>query len=317
LNVSLPPALTAALDALLEGVGRADLAGRSARLSAAYRSGGTSTQVAGQADALAYAIARMPATYAAVSAALARLREVRPDFAPLSLADIGAGPGTASWAVAEAWPGLADIAMLDRNRGLRELASKLAAAGPVVLAQARILSGDLGMALPEADLVVASYVLGELPPQQIAATVTHLWQSASQVLVLVEPGTPQGFARIRAAREALLAAGAHVAAPCTHDGICPMAKNDWCHFSQRLPRSRDHMRLKEAQVPFEDERYSYLAVMRASAAAGARIIRPPLQAKPGITLSLCDAAGLRDELVRRRDKPGYARARRLGWGDLF
>jgi hypothetical protein len=41
-----------------------------------------------------------------------------------------------------------------------------------------------------------------------------------------------------------------------------MSGNDWCHFSQRLPRSRDHMLLKDADVPFEDERYSYVVVTR-------------------------------------------------------
>jgi ribosomal protein RSM22 (predicted rRNA methylase) len=342
LNVSLPQALVAVIDALVEGVSRDGLAAHSARLSAAYRGGGTSAQVTGEADALAYAIARMPATYAAVCAVLARVREVMPDFAPRSLADIGAGPGTASWAALQAWPAIAGIVMLDRNPSFRDMAAKLAAAGPAALAQAQILSGDLAAPMPEAELVMASYVLAELPPDRIAAAVIHLWQSASQMLVLVEPGTPQGFARIRAAREALLAAGAHVAAPCTHDNACPMPQsggesrsdknsdsggerrsdkenkaNNWCHFSQRLPRSRDHMRLKNARVPFEDERYCYLAVTRTLAACGARIVAPPRQAKPGITFSLCDGAGLRDELMPRRDKPGFARARRLGWGDLF
>ena len=41
------------------------------------------------------------------------------------------------------------------------------------------------------------------------------------------------------------------------------AGDDWCHFSQRLPRSRDHMLLKDASVPFEDERYSYVVVTQA------------------------------------------------------
>jgi ribosomal protein RSM22 (predicted rRNA methylase) len=317
LNASLPHELTAVLDALLEGVGRDDLAARAMRLSATYRGGGTSKQVAGPADALAYAVARMPATYAAVAAVLGRVREVQPDFTPYSLTDIGAGPGTASWAAVQAWPGLADITMLDRNPGFRDLAEKLAAAGPAALANARIVSGDLSAALPKSDLTIACYVLVELAPDRIAPAVTHLWQSAPDMLVLAEPGTPQGFARIRAARETLLALGGHVAAPCTHDNGCPMAGDDWCHFSQRLPRSRDHMRLKAARVPFEDERYSYLVVTRAPVAGGSRIIKPPLLAKPGITLPLCDGAGLHDEFVPRRDKAGFVRVRRLGWGDLF
>ena len=60
-----------------------------------------------------------------------------------------------------------------------------------------------------------------------------------------------------------------------------------------------------------------LAVMRAPQRSGARIIAPPLDAKPGITFKLCDADGLHTQTVPRRDKSGLSRARRLGWGDLF
>ena len=118
-----------------------------------------------------------------------------------------------------------------------------------------------------------------------------------RMLVLVEPGTPAGFARIRDARAALIAAGGHVAAPCTHDNTCPIAGTDWCHFSERLPRSRDHLIAKGAPVPFEDERYAYVAVCRASVARPplARIIKPVVEGKPGITLPLCEASGLRDQ----------------------
>ena len=42
-------------------------------------------------EALAYAVARMPATYAACAAVFARLAEVVPDFRPTSLLDVGAG----------------------------------------------------------------------------------------------------------------------------------------------------------------------------------------------------------------------------------
>ncbi|HWU54082.1 MAG TPA: small ribosomal subunit Rsm22 family protein [Rhizomicrobium sp.] len=312
--MQFPHVLTQALDALLEGVSRKDLAREAERMSSAYRQGGTSHAIATPLQAKAYAVARMPATYAACAAVFARLTEVMPDFAPESLLDVGAGTGAASWAAAAAWPGISSIAMLDRNPALRDLARKLADAG---LPATEILSGDLSSEKPKADLVVASYVLAEFPEESCAAAAMDLWRSADIALALIEPGTPDGFARIRAARTALIDTGAHVAAPCTHDNACPMAGDDWCHFSQRLPRSRDHMLLKDAHVPFEDERYAYLVVTRESVASGARILAPPLEEKPGLTFKLCDEKGLRAQFVATRDKDEYRRVRKRGWGDLF
>jgi ribosomal protein RSM22 (predicted rRNA methylase) len=318
--MQLPPARLAALNALLEGISRKDLARRVETQSAAYRGGGTSAGIASGLDAMAYAVARAPATYAAVRAALGRVLEVMPDFAPASLLDVGAGPGTASWAAADLWPGVA-ITMLDHNPHLRALAAQ-------VMGEATILAGDAGSAKPKADLVVASYVLAEFSEPRAADLAVDVWASAHKVLMLVEPGTPPGFARIRDARAALIEAGAHVVAPCTHDNACPMPRSvgesrsdqnqpDWCHFSQRLSRSRDHMIAKEARVPFEDERYAYVAVTREAVAQGARVIKPAVENKPGMTLPLCDETGLRDEFVARRDKETFRRARKLEWGDLF
>jgi ribosomal protein RSM22 (predicted rRNA methylase) len=243
-----------------------------------------------------------------------------PGFAPSSLLDVGAGTGAASWAAIGQWPDIASVTMLDHNPALRALARELADSGP--LAGAEILSGDIGDDKPRCDVVVASYVLAEFPEASAGATARHLWVAAGQMLVLIEPGTPDGFARIRAARAALIAVGAHVAAPCTHDLQCPMTGSDWCHFSQRLPRSRDHMLLKDASVPFEDERYCYVVVTREKVASGARILdsrilAPPLESKPGQTFKLCDENGLRAQFVAVRDKDEYRRVRKRGWGDLF
>ena len=99
---------------------------------------------------------------------------------------------------------------------------------------------------------------------------------------------------------------------------CPMSGGDWCHFSQRLARSRDHMKVKSASVPFEDERYAYLAVSRAPLAhAQARIVKPPIEQKPAISLPLCDSAGLHIKVVPCRDKELYRVTRKKRWGDLF
>src|SRR5450631_4712904 len=96
----LPAELKSALDARLQGLSRTDTAERAALISRTYRDGGGSGAITSGADALAYALARMPATYAAVTASLNALGEIRPDFAPENLLDVGAGPGTAAWAAA-------------------------------------------------------------------------------------------------------------------------------------------------------------------------------------------------------------------------
>jgi ribosomal protein RSM22 (predicted rRNA methylase) len=201
--------------------------------------------------------------------------------------------------------------MLEPNPALRELARKLGSG------DTEFLSGKLDADKPQADLMVASYVLAELPENKAARVAVDLWNSARRALALIEPGTPQGFARIRAARAALIEAGAHVAAPCTHNNACPLQGDDWCHFSQRLARSRDHMLLKEATVPFEDERYSYVVVTREARAPGARILAPSLDGKPGLTFKLCDETGLRTHFVAARDKDEHRRVKKRGWGDLF
>src|ERR1700722_4456370 len=124
----LPAELKTALDAKLHGLSRNDAAERAALISKTYRDGGSSGAIRSEADALAYALARMPATYAAVVASLNALCEIAPDFAPHSLLDVGAGPGTASWAAAAPFPSLQSFALLAANAALRALALDLAKA---------------------------------------------------------------------------------------------------------------------------------------------------------------------------------------------
>jgi ribosomal protein RSM22 (predicted rRNA methylase) len=297
---------------LLEGVSRKSLSDRAARLSAAYRGGGTSAKVEDDLDGLAYLVARAPATHAAIRAALTQAREAAPDFSPLSLLDIGAGPGAAAWAADDLWPGMHTTTLVEPNPVFRALAARL-------LPQARIIAGSFSGGLPQADLVTAGYVLAELAEADAAKAARELWAVTRGMLVLVEPGTPSGFARIRAARAALIEAGGQVAAPCTHGAACPITGSDWCHFFQRLPRSRDHLIAKSAQVPFEDEAYTYVAVSRLPPPrrASARIVGPVTESKAGIAFPLCDESGLRTQFVARRDKDAFRAVRRKNWGDVF
>jgi ribosomal protein RSM22 (predicted rRNA methylase) len=316
---ALPPALQAALARELEGVSRKDLAARAARTSKAYRAGqGSAGVIRDPLDALAYALTRLPATYAACAAVFAELARRAPAFRPASLLDAGAGAAAASWAAAQAWPTLERLTWLDNNPAFLALAQRLADTNlPAPDARRADLRTEGGADLPPADLVVASYALAEIAPDRQAAVAAGLWAAATGVLALVEPGTPAGFARLRAVRLQLIEAGAAILAPCPHAGPCPMAGDDWCHVSVRLPRSRDHLLAKGAEVPYEDEPYAYLLAARPGlgSPAAARLLAPPRETKPAIALKLCTPGGLERRAVPRRDKAAYAIARRLRWGD--
>jgi ribosomal protein RSM22 (predicted rRNA methylase) len=260
----------------------------------------------------------MPATYAAVTASLDALCGIRPDFAPKKLLDIGAGPGTATWAAAETFPSLTDFTAIDANAALRTLALDLFGKNPR-LPTLQYTQGEARAVLSDAepaDLVVASYLLGEMSDTERADLAEQMWARTSDTLLIVEPGTPAGYARIIELRRQLIALGAHVAAPCPHDRKCPLIAPDWCHFTQRLPRSRAHRQLKSAELSFEDEKFAYVALTRAPVERHpARVLAQPVVTKIEVTAKLCTPDGVVVAKIPRRAKADYARARRWRWGD--
>ena len=291
---------------------------KSARMSQGYRQGRGSDKTL---DFGAYLVARLPATFAAAAFCLSELGRRHPQFSPRSILDAGSGPGTAAWAATTAYQNISHVTFMDSNLRFLQLASRLAAgSGHPALRQAEALQADLGNPLPQtsADLVVAAYALAEMPLEQSGRTAMALWQSCAGALLIIEPGTPQGFARINQARSALITAGASLVAPCTHMNACPILASDWCHFSVRLPRSREHMHAKQAKVPFEDEKFSYLIASRQpSKRHGARILAPPRETKAQISFRLCAENGLSTRDIATRDKAEYKQVRKLVWGDVF
>ena len=158
-------------------------------------------------------------------------------------------------------------------------------------------------------------MIGEIGEAEQAALAALMWEKTRDTLLVVEPGTPAGYARIIALREQLIAAGAHVAAPCPHDGKCPLVPPDWCHFTQRLPRSRAHKQVKGAELPFEDEKFAYVALTREPVAARpSRVLAQPVVTKVEVTAKLCTPRPV-SARVPRRAKADYAAARRWRWGD--
>ena len=314
--MNLPGQLDVALAAWLARAEAGGLAGATASLTHAYRAGENSSHV----NLDAYLTTRLPATFAANARVLNSVSEVWPGFSPQSLLDVGAGPGVATWAALSQWHSIAGITQVETDARFAACATQLNRdSGLQALQSAKVLQCSLqDISAASADLVVASYVLAELPIDRMSGAADTLWQTTRHMLVLVEPGTPQGFQRLRIIRNHLLQQGAHVVAPCTHAKHCPMSGDDWCHFKVRLARSRAHMHAKSAVVPFEDEAFSYLALARdAPALQGGRVIAPPETGKAGVRLRLCDESGLSTLAVARRDKASYKLAKHMRWGDLW
>jgi len=317
-DAALPLSLSTRLESLSEGRSGRALAEKAQAISARYRAGAPSSRVIrDDEDALAYALTRMPATYAATRAALAALATRAPDFQPHTLTDVGCGPGTASWAALASFDGLAALNLIDGDRFLLDLAGRLLAPEPI---QSEFRLAELSRAgLPGADLVIAAYVLTEMSEGEAQVLAAKLWAATDGALVLVEPGTPRGWAGLMAIRSMLINMNAVIAAPCPHMAPCPIAPPDWCHFAQRLPRSRAHRLSKAADAPFEDEKFAYLAVVRPGVGLGPtapRILAPPQQDKAAVSLKLCDPSGaLELRRIARRDKTGFRAVRRAGWGD--
>ncbi|MDY0884595.1 small ribosomal subunit Rsm22 family protein [Dongia soli] len=322
--MELPHALRQAVDRALDGIALADLAQAAAVLSQRYRAEVRDGRLhlSDDAAALAYLATRLPATFAAIRTSMGEVAERAPDFAPRSLLDIGAGPGSALWAASDCWNGLQDALMIEASPAIRRWGEELAA--EMAIAQVRWQAGDLAEGLGnllQHDLVTLCYVLDELAPAAREKLIDRLWSLTGGILLIVEPGTPAGWQRILDVRQRLIAAGAKIVAPCPHAAACPLIAPDWCHFARRVARSRLHRQAKGAEVPWEDEKFIYLAVARPElklAEPAPRVIAPPRGGSGRVSLKLCQTDGKAAEsLITKRDGALFKAARRVDWGDLL
>lgn len=304
--MKLPEELQAAIDRIVENTSSTALRKAREALTQDYRDG-RSSSFADEAKRLAYLCARMPATYAAIHKVLQNVSSVE------HLLDLGAGPGTASWAAADLFPGLKKITLIEKSPEAIALGQTLAKDHPV-LQQAQWIQQSLSGPIPMADAAVLSYVLNEVDePESI---VERCWE-AVPTLIIIEPGTPKGFALIRRIRQQLIDLKAHIIAPCPHAEKCPIQGSDWCHFSARVERTRLHRLLKEGSLGYEDEKFSYLIASKSPGRPfSGRIVRHPLKYSGHVKLTLCTSAGkLEEKTVTRSDKEAYRKARDAEWGD--
>ena len=316
----LPLKLSNAIDRELAPLAPDKLRNACFELSQRYAQG---QQMDTQLHRQAYIAARLPATYGATRDVF---RRIDPLLKPItSLLDLGAGVGSLAWAAAECMPQLKRVTLFEKDIELLRLGQHLTQNNldPLQLAWCRddIAKEDI---FPSHDAVLISYVLNELSPKERLHLLERAYRAADELLIVVEPGTPTGFSHILTARHFLTGLGAHVVAPCPHNAPCPLTQSfkegkDWCHFSVRIPRGKYHRRAKEASLPYEDEKYTYLVVSpHQYAAVENRVIKAPIRKTGHVIVDLCTQnQDVERRIVGKSDSKTYKKARDIEWGDKW
>ena len=257
----------------------------------------------------------MPATYCAVYSALTRCLK-NYNQAIKSVLDVGAGTGSATWAVTN----LTDakqITCLEREEQMLRVGKQLMENN---LLNVDWKSFDLNEdeIQENADLVVTSYVINELIEEDRKNAIVKLWNATKGMLLILEPGTPEGFKHILEAREMLLKEGANIIAPCSHNSQCPIGKADWCSFYVRVARSGLQRQAKNGELGYEDEKFTYIAFSKTQVKQNnAIILRHPQIATGHVKVKLCTPNGIEERTYSKKDKEIYKRIRKLDAGDTI
>lgn len=263
-----------------------------------------------QEERLSYLATRLPATYAVASWVL---EKIKPYSSKLTAhLDLGTGPGTVFFAVQTLFPSIHQNMLLEKDPSLIQLGKQLTPSD--FSATWHLQNLQSAPHFDSADLVTMSYVLNELEDPSLL--ILRAWEATKHFLVLIEPGTPHGFSKLKSAREILIQQGAFILAPCSHEASCPMGAKDWCHFKANVQRPSFHQKIKQSPKGFEEEKFSYLIAAKQSyQRQQARIVRKPIKGSGHIILDLCEPNGLRRQVISKKNVSHYHEARHAEWGD--
>jgi len=284
-------------------------------------------------EAIAYAIARMPATYVATMTAFKQILTKNKLKENLNLnefetvIDVGAGTGSATLAICEMFTPK-KVICLEKEDVMIELGSKLLSESEnkvvknVDWKKFDIMDASkINFCQKKADVVVTSYMLNEFGDGDVLKVVDSLWQMTEKLLVIIDPGTPKDYERLIKIKEFLENNGGFIIAPCTTCEKCGLPETDWCNFSCRVERTKLQKDVKLGTVPYEDEKFTYLAVSKIKYDEKnekiARIIRHPLIKSNMVEVKLCLEGKIYNKIYTKKDKEIYKLVRKAKVGDVI
>ena len=274
------------------------------------------TLLSEEQEALAYSIMRMPATFGAVTTALKNTLNIAINCKIETVLDIGAGTGAATWAINELMD-INQIACIEREDVMRKVGQALMKYNSE-MPKVEWINEDITnlQDIKGADLIIVSYVINELKLEDREKVIKKLLELDSKILLIIEPGTPEGFKNIKEIQKISLERGAYVVAPCTSQETCKLPEEDWCHSLVRVERSRLHKILKSGDVPYEDEKFSYIAISKQNlGTAQSRILRHPILENGKVTLKLCTKGSIEQKTITKKEKEQFKLAKKKKCGD--
>lgn len=318
--MKIPDLLENAIEKEIQGIKITELKELAQKLSDRYMNEKRTGQIllSKEKEALAYSIMRMPATFCAVTVALRNTLKIAGNCNIETVLDIGAGTGAATWAINE-FITPKEITCLEREEAMRTIGQPLMKCNSE-MKKVQWISEDItnSQLVKGADLIVASYIINELKQEERKNVIKKLMELESKIILIIEPGTPEGFKNIKEIQKTALENGAFIIAPCTAQEKCKLPENDWCHSTVRVERNKIHKILKSADAPYEDEKFSYIAISKENlGTAQSRILRHPIIESGKITLKLCTNGNIEEKIITKKDKEKFKIAKKKKCGDAI
>ena len=184
-------------------------------------------------------------------------------------------------------------------------------------------------AIPPCDLIVIGTLLNELPAADRLALVERALAAVAEdgAVIAIEPALRDTSRALHELRDAILARGGHVFAPCTRrTAPCPALADpdDWCHEDRVLqlpPRTAELARLTHLRDG--GMKLAYLVLRRHALdlvddPRAWRVVSAPMPAKGKLELIGCGAPGrVPLRLLRRHRSPHNRDFERAARGDVL
>ena len=106
-------------------------------------------------------------------------------------------------------------------------------------------------------------------------------------------------------------------------GRCDIPEDDWCASSVRVQRTKIHKYLKNAEIGYEDEKFSYIAIAKENIDFikrkdnVRRILRHPKIENGRILVKTCLNGEIKEEIITKKNKEEFKTLKKKNIGDMF